>query len=126
MAVGDFRISNEIKNAILKSVYTLGAAAGANSGKIFLTLNHNTSNNQLAQFSFVDGVATLNGSVAFDVIVDGSPITINKIFIGTGSGSGVYNSRAEITLQGDEIKTFNESGMFAIMSLSIQLNEVNG
>lgn len=122
MAVGDFRISNEIKNAILESAYTIGS--GGNANKIYLTLNHNTSNNELAQFSFADGIATLNGSVAFDVIVSGSPITINKIYIGSGTGAS-YNNRAEITLQGDEIKTFNESGMFAIMSLSIQLNEVN-
>ena len=121
MAQGDLKIANRIKNEILKSAYAIDS--GANKGKIYFTLNHDATQNRLGEFNFADGVATLTASVNFDVIVTNDPITINKIYLGK-STSG-YDDVATINLVGDEIKTFDESGALSIMTLTIELREVN-
>lgn len=121
MAQGDLKIVNSVKNEILKKAYSITGAS--NNGKIYFTLNHDTTQNRLGEFNFNDGIATLNASVNFDVIVTNDPIVINKIYLGKTTGG--YDDVATINLVGDEIKTFDESGALSIMTLTIELREVN-
>lgn len=119
MAQYDLKISDEIKNKILGEAYTIG---GGNTN-LYFTLNHDTGQNRLGKFNFSGGVATLNASIHFDVIVNNDPIVINKIYLGKSANN--YDNVATINLVGDEIKTFNESGALSIMTLTIELKEVN-
>lgn len=122
MAQGDLKIANSVKNEILKHTYSV--SGGINNEKIYFTLNHDTTQNRLGRFIFENGIATLQSSVNFDVIVTNDPIVINKIYLGYTPDID-FAGVATINLVGDEIKTFNESGALSIMTLTIELREVN-